>query len=327
MVNKRFQKPLLWLILFLAFALTSIVGPMPILVLIILAVFCLYNFVMEVYIGMSFIVPGRRKTPYAMPGWTQHDIAYGEKSLRVVLSAQNEPSPLLILIHGWRSSSASVGDRGEWFAKRGWHVAIIELPSHGASDTVEMWTAYRSMQAIKAVCAQLHIVLPSDIVTSATYYGHSIGGFIGLRLLTDPGFTASGRNMEALILESPMTMYSPILDEISDRLKVPSFMMTAYRKRLIATFNATIPGGASFTSVDEFDLPKWGVPDVPVLCIQADPDERLGMDHFNLLQSSYDHDAQKGLLTCHLLNGLSHAGARVSAERNNLIEDWLTQKP
>ena len=299
---------------------------MPFSLLIVLAVFCLYNFVMEVYISMSFIVPGRRKNPYDKPGWTQHDIGYGGKSLRVVINAQKQPSPLLILIHGWRSSSASVGDRGEWFVNRGWHVALIELPSHGASDTVEMWTAYRSMQAIKAVCAQLGTIIPSESVTSATYYGHSIGGFIGLRLLTDPDFHASGHNMEALILESPMTMYSPILDEISDSLKVPSFLMDAYRKRLIDTFNSTIPGGASFTSVDQFDLPKWGVPDVPVLCIQAEPDERLGMKHFLLLKNSYDNDAQRSLLTCHLLKGLSHAGARISAERNNLIEDWLTQK-
>jgi pimeloyl-ACP methyl ester carboxylesterase len=294
--------------------------------MLVLTFFCLYNFVMELYIGMSFIVPGRTKRPYDKPGWTQHDIPYGKKSLHVVISAQKNPSPLLILIHGWRSSSASVGDRGEWFANRGWHVAMIELPNHGASDTIEMWTAYRSMQAIKAVCAQLHTIIPSDSVTSATYYGHSIGGFIGLRLLTDPEYTASGQNMEGLILESPMTMYSPILDEISDKLKVPSFMLSAYRKRLMSSFNATIPGGASFTSIEQFDLPKWGVPDVPVLCIQANPDERLGMDHFLLLKNSYDNDAQRDLLTCHVLNGLSHAGARISEGRNNLIEGWLTRK-
>jgi len=323
MVDKRFSLPYAWLAATLALIGAYWFHTLPASFTAALVLCCGYNALIELYVGMSFLTPGKKKPSYEAEGWTHHDLAYGADSLHAVAFKQAGPAPLLILVHGWRSSSRSVGDRGAWFAQRGWHVLLIELPSHGASTDMKFWTAYKSMQAIKTVCSDLDAIFSKEDVTKASYYGHSIGCFIGLRLVADREFVALDHSMSNIILESPMTMYSPILNEIALKLRIPSFLMSVYRKRLIRRFNASIGQKGLFSSIDEFDLPLWGFPNLPTLCIQADPDNRLGMGHYELLTTSYADSGQSDLLTSHRLPGLTHAGAKVNEERNRLIADWL----
>ena len=323
MVDKRFSLPYAWLAATLALIGAYWFHTLPASFTAALVLCCGYNALIELYVGMSFLTPGKKKPSYGAEGWTHHDLAYGANSLHAVAFKQAGPAPLLILVHGWRSSSRSVGDRGAWFAQRGWHVLLIELPSHGASTDMKFWTAYKSMQAIKTVCSDLDAIFSKEYVTKASYYGHSIGCFIGLRLVADREFVALDHSMSNIILESPMTMYSPILNEIAHKLRIPSFLMGVYRKRLIRRFNASIGQKGLFSSIDEFDLPLWGFPNLPTLCIQADPDNRLGMGHYELLTTSYADSGQSDLLTSHRLPGLTHAGAKVNEERNRLIADWL----
>ncbi len=323
MVDKRFSLPYAWLAATLALIGAYWFHTLPASFTAALVLYCGYNALIELYVGMSFLTPGKKKPSYEAEGWTHHDLAYGADSLHAVAFKQAGPAPLLILVHGWRSSSRSVGDRGAWFAQRGWHVLLIELPSHGASTDMKFWTAYKSMQAIKTVCSDLDAIFSKEDVTKASYYGHSIGCFIGLRLVADREFVALDHSMSNIILESPMTMYSPILNEIALKLRIPSFLMSVYRKRLIRRFNASIGQKGLFSSIDEFDLPLWGFPNLPTLCIQADPDNRLGMGHYELLTTAYADSGQSDLLTSHRLPGLTHAGAKVNEERNRLIADWL----
>ena len=323
MVDKRFIRPCAWLAATIALIAACIFSTLPASITVALVFFSVYNALIEIYVGMSFLTPGKKKPPFEAEGWSHHDLVYGTNSLHAVAFKQEESAPLLIVIHGWRSSSRSVGDRGAWFANRGWHVLLIELPSHGASTEIEFWTAYKSMQAIKAVCSNLDSVFSKEDVTKVSYYGHSIGCFIGLRLVADREFVALEHPMTTLILESPMTMYSPILDEIALKLKIPAILLGVYRKRLIRRFNASIGEKGLFSSIDEFDLPQWGLPTLPTLCIQADPDNRLGMGHFDLLNTAYVDSGQGDLLTSHRLPGLTHAGAKINEERNQLIAAWL----
>lgn len=327
MVEGRFVRPIAWCVFILAMLVSVPLHKAPLAFLAPVVLLSSYHALIEFYIGLSFLTPGKRKPSYQAEGWTHHDLSYGQKSLHAVAFKQENTAPLLIIIHGWRSSSRSVGDRGSWFANRGWHVLLIELPSHGQSTDIEFWTAYKSMQAIQTVCGDLSGIFSKNEVTKVCYYGHSIGCFIGLRLVADREFLVLKQPISQLILESPMTMYSPILDEIALKLKIPTFLRGAYRRRLIRRFNASVGQKGLFSSMEEFDLPLWGLPNLPTLCIQADPDNRLGMGHFNLLNAAYADSGQNHLITSHRLPGLTHAGAKINEQRNQLIGAWLDAQP
>ena len=74
-----------------------------------------------------------------------------------------------------------------------------------------------------------------------------------------------------------------------------------------------------------FNIPKWGKPLVPILCVQANPDERLGMGHYDRLIEVYAGKDTQGMLSAFQLDSLTHAGARHNEERNQKIAEWLEQ--
>ncbi len=288
-----------------------------------LVIMCLYHFIIEVYVSLSFLKPGRRKQTFQGKNWHPHQVEHDGRKVRIVTYTQKQPSPLLILVHGWRASTSSVSDRGQWFVDRGWHVVMVELPSHGSSDDLPLWTAYGSMQAVQVACAKIEDFYTEGTITGVTYYGHSMGGFIGLRLASDEGLKIAGKTLSSMILESPMTMYSPILTDISTRLKIPSVIRSKYMKRLIGRVNTAIQWEQTFTSVDEFDMPLWGLPKIPMLCVQAAHDKRLGMEHYDRLNNCYQSEELKTMLTSTRLETLTHSGAPINEERNQTIADWL----
>ena len=283
----------------------------------------LYHTIIEFYVGISFLLPGRRKPSFEGEGWNSQMFDYEGCPINTVSKIQTGPWPLMVMVHGWRSSSSSVADRAMWFTERGWHVVMIELPNHGSSGEYGHWSAYRSLKAVESVASRLEkIINPSD-VTSVSYYGHSMGGFIGLRLASKESLRIATLPLNRMILESPMTMYEPILDEIANGYRIPMILRPAYRRRLIERFNESIGQIGRWSNVEEFNIPLWGAPKLPILCIQAVPDERLGMDHYEQLVNVYAQPEYNGYLTAVPLESLKHSGARTNEERNDAIEHWL----
>ncbi len=283
----------------------------------------LYHTIIEFYVGISFLLPGRRKPSFEGEGWNSQVFDYDGCPINTVSTLQTGPSPLMVMVHGWRSSSSSVAERAMWFAERGWHVVMVELPNHGSSGEYGHWSAYRSMKAVESVVTGLEVIIDSSDVSSVSYYGHSMGGFIGLRLASKESLRIATQPLSRVILESPMTMYEPILDEIANGYRVPIFLRPAYRRRLIERFNESTGQIGRWTMVEEFNIPLWGVPKLPILCVQAIPDERLGMGHFERLVEVYSQPEYKGLLTTVPLESLTHSGARTNEDRNDAIEHWL----
>ena len=322
-----YSRPFAWLILTFFSLFSFHQAPFDLILWTPIGLICVINFMIETYVSLSFITPGRKKKSFADAGWKQQYITVEGKKLNAVSFQQKDPSPLLFLIHGWRASSHSVGDRGRWFAQHGWHVVLVDLPNHGDSDNIPLWSAYKSMQYLALLCEQVSDIIPNKNVTQATYYGHSIGGFIGLRLLSQKKeIKISGRKFTKLILESPMTMYSPILEEIAARLRIPKPLLNPYRKRLIQRFNSTLSPRGTFDSMEDFDLPRWGLPTLPILCIQASPDNRLGLGHYERLLQSYEVENEGQFVTHHLVEGLTHSGAKINEERDQLISQWLEKE-
>jgi pimeloyl-ACP methyl ester carboxylesterase len=322
MFDHRFFLPAVWVSCALSSAILAYLTPQPMLfgVAFVIASF---NAILEFFVGVSFLLPGRRKPSFQHEDWLESTFQTQECTMNAVYKVQEDPSPLLFIVHGWRSSSRSIADRSIWFSERGWHVIMVELPNHGSSGSLGHWSAFRSLKAVGAVGQQLNTIVSKDLITSVTYYGHSMGGFIGLRLGTNQSTTIGGHQIERMILESPMTMYEPILDEIAVGFRVPKIIRPMYRRRLIQRFNRSIGQPGRFSNIDEFNIPKWGKPMVPMLCVQANPDERLGMIHYNRLLDIYSDKDAEGLLDAYLLDSLSHAGARKNDDRNQKIAEWL----
>ena len=283
----------------------------------------IYHTIIEFYVGISFLLPGRRKPSFKGEGWNSKMFDHDGCLINTVSYIHKEPSPLMVMIHGWRSSSSSVADRAMWFTERGWHVVMIELPNHGSSGEYGHWSAYRSMKAVESVATRLETLIDPSDITSVSYYGHSMGGFIGLRLASKESLRIATHPLNRMILESPMTMYEPILDEIANGYRIPMLLRPAYRRRLIERFNESIGQIGRWSRVEEFNIPLWGAPKLPILCIQAVPDERLGMGHFDQLVSVYSKPEYNGLLTAVSLESLTHSGARTNEERNDAIQHWL----
>ncbi|MDG1558380.1 MAG: alpha/beta fold hydrolase, partial [Candidatus Poseidoniaceae archaeon] len=279
-----------------------------------------YHTIIEFYVGISFLLPGRRKPSFQGEGWNDLMFDHEGCPINTVSNIQTGPSPLMVMVHGWRSSSSSVSDRAMWFSERGWHVVMIELPNHGSSGEYGHWSAYRSMKAVESVATRMERIIDPSDVTSVSYYGHSMGGFIGLRLASKESLRIATHPLNRMILESPMTMYEPILDEIANGYRVPMMLRPAYRRRLIERFNQSIGQNGRWSNVEEFNIPLWGVPKLPILCVQAVPDERLGMGHFERLVEVYSQPEYKGLLTTASLESLTHSGARTNEDRNEAIE-------
>jgi pimeloyl-ACP methyl ester carboxylesterase len=286
----------------------------------------LYHTIIEFYVGISFLLPGRRKPSFEGDGWSSNFFDHDGCLIHTVSKIQTGPAPLLVMVHGWRSSSRSVADRAMWFTERGWHVVMVELPNHGSSGEYGHWSAYRSMKAVESVVTELATIIDPSNVTSVTYYGHSMGGFIGLRLASKESLRVAAHPLKRIILESPMTMYEPILDEIANGYRIPMFLRPAYRRRLIERFNESVGQIGRWSKVEEFNIPLWGAPKLPILCIQAVPDERLGMRHFEQLSMVYSRLEYDGFLTSVPLESLRHSGARINEDRNNAIEHWLTNE-
>jgi len=242
---------------------------------------------------------------------------------RAMLNRRDESAPLLLMIHGWKSSAESVRERAEWFCDQGWHALIVEMPGHGKAMTVEKWTAIRVIEHTVELMSALDSLLPPQDITEIVYYGHSMGGFVGLNLSKRIDDYPWGNKIKGWILESPMTKYSLVYEDSIKRNRIPKILHSSIQKRLFAQLSALHPQENTIHSLMQLDVPLWGLPQQPTLILQAEEDSVLGRSHYDLLVSSMVDAGREGILTTHLIEDLPHSGARTNSTRNYHIEQWL----
>jgi len=242
---------------------------------------------------------------------------------RAMLNRRDQSAPLLLMIHGWKSSAESVRERAEWFCDQGWHALIVEMPGHGKAMTVEKWTAIRVIEHTVELMSALDSLLPPQDITEIVYYGHSMGGFVGLNLSKRIDDYPWGNKIKGWILESPMTKYSLVYEDSIKRNRIPKILHSSIQKRLFAQLSALHPQENTIHSLMQLDVPLWGLPQQPTLILQAEEDSVLGRSHYDLLVSSMVDAGREGILTTHLIEDLPHSGARTNSTRNYHIEQWL----
>ena len=68
-------------------------------------------------------------------------------------------------------------------------------------------------------------------------------------------------------------------------------------------------------------MPYWGLPKVDYLLVQAEEDETLGLDHYELgIKHLNPEDSYSSI---HLVEGMVHTSTEDSAQRAELVENWL----
>lgn len=282
---------------------------LPVAILLMLAV------IYQVMMRAIFIGPSKRVALFEDENWEHIQIKYGDVEVHGHLHLQEGIAPLVVFVHGWESSSERFIERMKLFRIRGCHTLAHDLRGHcHAPDTPE-WTAGKIIADLKAVLDSLD----EDRISAVHLYGHSIGGFvcIGMNHSRHEGWWKE--KLGTLILESPMTVYSPIMKEMT--ASVP-FLRPLIEKMAVRGFNLIHPdaGGLKWKDVD---VPDWGLPQVPTLILQAAKDKRLGLIHYDALLSNWIEEVE---LETHLIQSLSHSKNRVDEERDGLLEDWIENR-
>jgi pimeloyl-ACP methyl ester carboxylesterase len=260
-----------------------------------------------------------RKQSLQLIGWESQIINVNSYNIQYHFRQGHKDKPLIFFLHGWRSSSGRMTNRIQQFLDLDWSICAADLPNHGGSDAVKKWSADFSTTCIIEI---LKSIDASQRNKQLVIYGHSIGAFITIRLCKRKNEWLKNMNLEALILESPMTKYSYILDRTYRYLSVPKFLQPVLTRRIFSTVNRLHTVSADFNSIQEADIPMWGMPICPVLVVQAETDTQLGRFHYNdlliELKTSTAVDAES-----HLISSLSHSGGDDNIERSTLIEIYL----
>jgi pimeloyl-ACP methyl ester carboxylesterase len=283
----------------------------------------LVNLFIEYIVIQIFRKPDFQKPSIEIEPWLELIADCRGVEARAMLNRRDESAPMLLMIHGWKSSAESVRERAEWFCEQGWHALIVEMPGHGKAMPVEKWTAIRVIEHTVELMGALDRLLSSEDITEIVYYGHSMGGFVGLNLSKRIDNHPWGHKIKGWILESPMTKYSMIYEDSIRRNKIPKILHSSIQKRLFAQFSALHPQEDPIHSLMELDVPIWGLPQQPTLILQAEEDSILGRSHYDLLVSSMIDAGREEILTTHLIEDLPHSGARTNSTRNLHIEQWL----
>jgi pimeloyl-ACP methyl ester carboxylesterase len=321
-LQRKWLRTQLWLLTFFLVCVLLIVAEpsFPMLIVgAICTIVCLFNAYLEFMVTAIFIRPLQPKNSAQGSQWISHFGVHKGLQTHIQVHSSAPENPLIIFIHGWRSTSASIEDRALWFVEKKWNVVLLELPGHGQSSPLHRWNAITSAEHIGFHLRNIRTYISISEPAPVFLYGHSMGGYMCSRLSsqqTEPlGFNISG-----VIMESPLTLYSHILDEICKHLRIPKILRSMHLKRLYRDVQMMHPEIVATDSLQQFDVPEWGLPDAPMLCLQSMNDNRLGRAHYDALVL---HAGEDYALTHHLIESLTHSGARKNTEREHLLLAWL----
>ena len=323
-VQSRWLRPLILyvtlLVLFAIFFISSNIVSKSL--LLILIAFIIYESYIETLVSLAFITPGYRKPEITDDQWLSK-YTNGDLKCHNYSSFIENKAPLVIILHGWRSGASSSLPRANIYLEMGYHVVLLEMPSHGKSEWVSKWTAGVAVKGLTSLMKALSQEEEFNLVSKIYLHGHSMGGFVSLKYSSLAKESKDLPNVGGYILESPMTCYSYIYDEIISKLRVPSFLRKRLWNRMKKHFNLLNPHIKPIDILADADVPNWGYITSPMLVLQAEIDDRLALDHYNKLLESHNKNQS---IEAHLINDLTHAGARENTNRDNLIKNWLNKQ-
>ena len=73
--------------------------------LILFSVFGIYNSIIETFVAITFIAPGKVKPSLENDDWELIRLQHAGPEVVVFRNLRSEKAPIMLMIHGWRSSS------------------------------------------------------------------------------------------------------------------------------------------------------------------------------------------------------------------------------
>jgi len=253
------------------------------------------------------------------PGWTwfRYTGWGGDRLPAYLLESENKSSELVLALHGWGSCAGRIEQRMLHMHDQGMHVLAPDMRGHGSAGLREEWTGLKMLADIELLLDSFQSDAKRLGVERIHIYGHSMGGFLALRLASHQSGWWKGM-VGSAILESPVTSF-PLLIKIIHPGPLGRLLLPLTRKAIRNEYERIHPD--LNVRWDGAQVPNWGIPDLPVLVLQAGGDKRIGNAHLNRLTPHLPADAVVQVLTT-----LDHSSLSDSPERRELLETFLSER-
>ena len=227
-------------------------------------------------------------------------------------NSQTPGAPFALLIHGWSASSKRMRNIAEIFSSKGFNTIVMDMRSHGTSTDIPEWTI---QQVIDDVHHLIQFIAKSNPHSKFLLYGHSLGAYVTLGLHRNlPSLEGKTLDID-IILESPMTSYEFVFDEMTKKVKI----LRPIIKRWLAQGFQKIHPGAIIQNFTQLSVPEWGFPVGKCLVIYPTKDRRLGSSHLELLQSCDVNN----VIEFREIPSLTHSKSSVNIDRDEFIKEWI----
>ena len=275
-----------------------------------------YLIFMEVLTTRFLSGPPTRKDALDDDNWMEVKTTRDNFPVRGKLRLQNEKAPLMICLHGWSSSTARMSSLMHDFYEMGMHTIALEYRNHGDGAETKEWT---SLKIVKDLDKMMEDCIDRNLVSEVYLYGHSMGSFIIFAASRICDKSWWNKSVKGAILESPMTSYPEVFRSLTTSLP---FLRYPLKSRLLAAWKKIHPETDPF-SWEDSQLPSWGVPNCPLLILQAPNDNVLSP---LLLELLLDVLGDRKDVESHIVEGLTHSRSAEDENRDLLVKSWLEKK-
>lgn len=244
---------------------------------------------------------------------------WGDDTLTAYRLPSEAPTKGLVLyIHGYGSSMRRAESRCRHMNELDLDIVGMNLRGHGGCNLRDEWTLLKLVADLENLLHQLSLDL-EKLPQKVWIYGHSMGGFLALRLGAHPSGWWKSR-LAGVIVESPVTSYPLVIERSMPRIL--RFTMPWIRwilRREHERIHPDLPVRYATAAI-----PHMGLPTAPVLALQAAEDRRLGLIHFDELSKALTQHQTPCEL--HVIEGHVHTSDKDTEVRKKLVEKWLRSK-
>ena len=249
-----------------------------------------------------------RWKPFTFSGWGN------EKMKAQIIESELESKDLALYLHGYRSSLGRGESRCLHLHDIGFNVVSLDQRGFGEQQGRVDWTILKVLADIEGLLEEVPKQL-GFIPEKFWIYGHSMGGFLTIRLSSHPSSWWEN-SLKGIILESPATSFPKIIEKhLPGRM---GLAMPWIRHILRREYERIHPDlNVRYANAE---LPFWGIPNLPTLVVQAKDDEVLGSEHFSLVKQYLSDNSD-----IHLAD-IPHTSTVDKPERQNIVENWLNEQ-
>jgi len=228
-----------------------------------------------------------------------------------LLESDSQSDDLVLYLHGYDSGLARGESRALHLHSLGPNVLGLDLRGFGNQGKRYDWTLLKVIADIEGLLN--HVPKSLGFTPKRLWiYGHSMGGFLTLRLASH----SSGWWKEALrgiLLESPLASFPRLID---DKLPGRTVMAKPWVRHILRREYERIHPDLNVRYANS-ELPYSGIPDVPTLVVQAENDEVLGREHFELAEKYLDKSSD-----FHIID-MPHTSRVDTIQRQRVVQEWL----